>query len=138
MPTPAVPVDTDPIEEEVVAGVEEEDGDNDDPEPEEEEAGAGEPSSSPQPPQMNRFQRRSNVFPNPLGAQMQPFMPQQGGVQVFPGQQEEPEAAEEGQEVAPGNPFGVPAGSTTTPGVVTPVPQPTPGSTNPRARRPPS
>jgi hypothetical protein len=136
MTAPAMPVQADPVEEEVVAA----DGDemdNDDPEPEEMEEGGGEgePTSAPQqPPQMNRFQRR-NVFPNPMGAQMQPFMPQPGNVQGFPGQQQPSEDAEgaEGGQVTPGNPFGIPAGATSTPGVVTPVPQ-APGG---RPRRPP-
>lgn len=139
-PAPAMPVQADPVEEEVVAA----DGDevdNDDPEPEEEAevgGGEGEPTASPQPPQMNRFQRR-NVFPNPMGAQVQPFMPQQGGTQVYPGQQQQDdsEGPEGGQTVTPGNPFGMPAGATATPGVVTPVPQ-QPGQPGQRPRRPPS
>jgi len=141
MPAPAMPVQAEPVEEEVVAA----DGDevdNDDPEPEEEQevnGGEGEPTAGAQPPQMNRFQRR-NVFPNPMGAQMQqPFVPQQGGVQVFPGQQQQDdgEAAEGEQQATPGNPFGMPAGATATPGVVTPVPQ-QPGQPGQRPRRPPS
>jgi hypothetical protein len=141
MRAPAMPVQAEPVEEEVVVADVEEDGDNDIPEPEEDEGGGeAEPQNTPQSPQMNRFQRR-NVFPNPMGAQMQPFMPQ-GGVPVFPGQQqEEPEGAEDEQVTTPGNPFGIPAGASTTPGVVTPVPQQqqqdTPGS-NRRPRRPPS
>ncbi len=137
MRAPAMPVQAEPVEEEVAVadGDVVEDGDNDDPEPEDEGGGEAEPPAVPQP-QMNRFQRR-NVFPNPMGAQTQPFMPQPGGVQVFPGQQQEDtEGAENGQAPTPGNPFGVPAGASATPGVVTPVPQQPPG-TNPR-RRPPS
>jgi hypothetical protein len=141
MPQPAMPVQAEPVEEEVVAsdGDEDEVDNDEEEEPAEEDEGGGgegEPTSSPQPPQMNRFQRR-NVFPNPMGAQVQPFMPQPGGVQVFPGQQQQQddsEGADGTQQVAPGNPFGIPAGATTTPGVVTPVPQ-QPGT---RPRRPPS
>jgi hypothetical protein len=139
---PAMPVQAEPVEEEVVVA----DGDevDNDQEPEEEPTdeedtgGQGEPSSAPQPPPMNRFQRR-NVFPNPMGgAQVQPFMPQQGGVQVFPGQQQEDsDGSESGQQVTPGNPFGIPAGATSTPGVVTPVPQDQQPGTNRRPRRPP-
>ena len=144
MPAPAMPVQAEPVEEEVVASdgdeVDNDDEADADGEAEEEEdagGGEGEPTSSPQPPQMNRFQRR-NAFPNPMGgAQVQPVMPQQGGVQMFPGQQQQQEESEgaEGTQVAPGNPFGIPAGATTTPGVVTPVPQQQPGT---RPRRPPS
>ena len=65
-----------------------------------------------------RFQRR---FPNPMGTQGQPFVPQQN----YPGA---PNDEGEGQQpagvvVTPQNPFGIPAGASTTPGVVTPVPQ---------------
>lgn len=146
MPQPAMPVQADPVEEEVVASDGDEvdnDTDEEDAEAEEEEevgGGEGEPSSSPQPqaPQMNRFQRR-NVFPNPMGGQVQPFMPQQpGNVQVYPGQQPQQEDSEgaETPEATPGNPFGMPAGATATPGVVTPVPQQQQPGTRPR--RPPS
>jgi hypothetical protein len=142
MPTPAMPVEAEPVEE-IVDVVE--DGDNDEPEPEPEEEiaadeaaseGAGEPTSMPAQPQTNRFQRRT-VFPNPMGAQMQPFMPQ-GAVPVVPGQEQpEDQEAAEGQQPTAGNPFGVPAGATTVPGVVSPVPQPAPGTVTPRTRRPP-
>jgi hypothetical protein len=137
MRAPAMPVQAEPVEEEVAVtdGDVVEDGDNDEPEPEQEEeadGGDAEPPAVAQPPQMNRFQRR-NVFPNPMGAQVQPFTPPQ---QVYPGQQQDDtEGAENGTVVTPGNPFGIPAGATATPGVVTPVPQ-QPG-TNQR-RRPPS
>jgi hypothetical protein len=145
VPAPAMPVQAEPVEE-VVADGDETDNDEEAEDEEEEvvedgEEGAGEPSSMPQQPQMNRFQRRpqGQVFPNPMGAQMQPFMPQQGGVQVFPGQQQPDaeEAPEAGQAATPGNPFGIPAGATTTPGVVTPVPQQDPNAPTPNRRRPP-
>ena len=141
MRAPAMPVQAEPVEEEVaVTDGDVDDGDNDDPEPEpEEETVTTEteaPTNVPQPPPMNRFQRR-NVFPNPMGAQMQPFTPPQ---QVYPGQQQQQqddtEGAENGTVTTPGNPFGIPAGATATPGVVTPVPQQQPGTT--QRRRPPS
>jgi hypothetical protein len=139
MRAPVMPVQAEPVVEEEVAvtdGDVVEDGDNDDPEPEEEAAnGEAEPPAVVQPPQMNRFQRR-NVFPNPMGAQVQPFTPPQ---QVSPGQQQDDdtEGAENGTVTSPGNPFGIPAGATATPGVVTPVPQQQTPGTNQR-RRPPS
>jgi hypothetical protein len=135
MRAPVMPVQAEPVEEEVAVtdGDVVEDGDNDDPEPEEEEVAESEaPPTAPQPPPMNRFQRR-NVFPNPMGAQMQPFTPPQAP--MVPGQQQDDEGTEPGTVTTPGNPFGIPAGATATPGVVTPVPQ-QPG-TNQR-RRPPS
>jgi hypothetical protein len=142
MPAPAMPVQAEPVEEEIVADGDEMDNDDADAdeEAEEEDAsaseGAGEPSSGPAAP-VNRFQRRQ-VYPNPMGAQMQPFMPQRGGVQVFPGQQEEPaDAPEAGEAPSAGNPFGVPAGASTVPGVVSPVPEETPGTNPRRPRRPP-
>jgi hypothetical protein len=74
------------------------------------------------------FQPRRDVFPNPLGAQMQPFNP--GNIQPVPGQQPQ-------QQPDPNTatPFGVTTGGSATPGVVTPVPQPQPGQ--PTTRRPP-
>ncbi len=143
VPAPVMPVQAEPVEEVVAEGDE---TDNDEEAESEEEVvdngeeGAGEPSSVPPQPPVNRFQRRSQgqVFPNPMGAQMQPFMPQQGGVQVLPGQQpaNPEEGTDTGQAPSPGNPFGVPAGASATPGVVTPVPQPDPNAP-PTRRRPP-
>jgi hypothetical protein len=137
MPAPAMPVQAEPVEEEIVADGDEMDND-DEPEAEDVvEEGEGEPASVAQPAQMNRFQRRQ-VFPNPMGAQMQPFMPQRSGVQVVPGQEEETETPEAGEEPSPGNPFGIPAGASTVPGVVSPVPQESQDVPNrPRPRRPP-
>ena len=134
MRAPAMPVQAEPVVEEEVAvtdGDVVEDGDNDDPEPEEETVTTeAEAPPAVHQPQINRFQRR-NVFPNQMGAQVQPFMPPQGTQQ-----QDDSEGAEGGAAATtPGNPFGIPAGATATPGVVTPVPQ-QPG-TNQR-RRPPS
>ena len=68
-------------------------------------------------PQMNpRFQRR---FQNPMGVQGQPYMPPnfpQPQVNDDEGQQQPPAAV----QPMPGNPFGLPPGASTTPGVVTP------------------
>ena len=121
--------------------IEEEDGDNDndndEPEPGADEnanEGVGEAGGTVTPP-AGRFQRPA-FPPNPRGAQMQPF--------VYPGQPtapQQPQQAEDEdgttqQQPATVTPFGVPVGSSTTPGVVTPVPQPQPGQPTPR--RPPS
>jgi hypothetical protein len=140
------PVQAEPAEEII------EDGDNDDPEPEEANDGEGEPSAEAQPqhgnanPNMNpdRFRRRPG-FPNPMGAQAQPFMPQ-GGVQVYPGQPVNvpPQQGQEAQPPTATNPFGVPAGASAQPGVISPVPQQngtqpgqTPTTTPTTTRRPP-
>ena len=66
-------------------------------------------------PRPNRagIPRRPNVFPNPVQPGMPPQMPQGEG-----GQGQPPVTS------SPGNPFGIPAGSSGTPGAVTPVPQP--------------
>ena len=87
-----------------------------------------------QPGMPPRFQRRATVFPNPMGGQPQPqpFVPPN-----VPGMPE-PIDEEQGQEAQPpsaGNPFGVPAGASATPGVVSPVPQP--GTPQTRPPRPP-
>jgi hypothetical protein len=116
MPAQAEPVD------EIV-----EDGDNDEPLPEDE----GGEEVQPQPNMNPRFQRR---FQNPMGVQGQPYMPPnfpQPQVTDDEGQQQPPAAV----QPMPGNPFGLPAGASTTPGVVTPVPQQDPN--NPQQRRPP-
>jgi hypothetical protein len=69
-----------------------------------------------------RFQRRANVFPNPANGQPQPFVPQNipGMPEVSGDEQEQPQDA---QPPTAGNPFGVPAGASATPGVISPVPQ---------------
>jgi len=132
-PAPVQPVPMDTTEEMVQDGDEE---DNDGPEePEAIEEGAGEPSAMP--PNINRFQRRGQVFPNPMGAAPQPFSPQPGPGQVFPAQPVNPSAP--GQLPPPVNtPFGIPAGASTVPGVVTPAPQTptTAAPTRPRTRPP--
>ena len=132
-PMPMQPAQAEPVEE-VVA----DDGDDDteDPEPDEENEGEGEPSSETQQQNMDRFRRRGQVFPNPLGAQMQPFVPQ-GGVQVFPGQPVTGQQPEGAQPPAVNTPFGIPAGASTVPGVVTPVPQAETPTPMPRRTRPP-
>ncbi len=121
MPVPAPePVDTEIIE----------DGDNDVPDPEDE----GGEEEVVQPPITNPRFQRPNVFPNPMGAgQGQPYVPQP---QPFRGddQGQVPGAT----QPTPGNPFGLPAGASSTPGVVTPVPQQDPQQPPPqRPPRPP-
>lgn len=129
MPSAPVMVEPTPVPTEDV--VVEEDGDNDEPEPDAENEGEGEATGAAvqQPQGPGRFMRNNNVFPNPMGAQVQPFMP----VAPQPQQGEDQQGGEQPTAVTP---FGVPAGSSTTPGVVTPVPQPRPGQPTPR--RPPS
>jgi hypothetical protein len=113
------------------------DGDEEDNDVPADEAADQEPPMQGMPP---RFQRRANVFPNPTGAQPQPFVPP--NVPGMPGAtgDEDLEGAE-GQAPSPTNPFGVPPGASTTPGVVTPVPQqpgaPTTVYPGTRPRRPP-
>jgi hypothetical protein len=141
MPAPAMPVQVEPAEEIVDGGgdeqpVEDAEAESEGGEEAGDPGGEEDPANAPQP--ANRFQRRTNVFPNPLGAQMPPFTPPQpAGGQVFPGQQVNPEQPENGEATTttPGNPFGVPAGASTTPGVVTPVPQQDPNGRP--IRRPP-
>jgi hypothetical protein len=69
------------------------------------------------------------MFPNPMGQNP-------GGPPAFPGQPGSEGEQPEGEPPSAGNPFGIPAGASTTPGVVTPVPQPDPNAP-PRPRRPP-
>jgi hypothetical protein len=90
-----------------------------------------------QPGMPQRFQRRANVFPNPNGAQPQPFVPQNipGMPETADDEQEQPQEA---QPPTAGNPFGVPAGASATPGVISPVQQPgTPPTTTYPVTRPP-
>lgn len=110
---------------EPVDGDEVEDVDQDgEAEPEEEEV---EDVEQPQTGMNPRFQRQPGMFPNPMGPQGQPFNPQQG----------------DGDPGGPpptttNNPFGVPAGATSVPGVITPVPQQDPqGQPQQRPPRPP-
>jgi len=78
--------------------------------PEEEEAPVVQPQLRPRPQQR--------VFPGLIpGGQAQPFeIPQDIQEETEPDPQPQPQAV-------PGNPFGLPAGATSRPGVVTPVPQ---------------
>jgi hypothetical protein len=137
VPAPPTPVPAEPEEEEIV-----EDGEEADAEPEEDEepgseAEEGEPSSAPAQQGGNRFQpRRGNYFPNPMSGAQPTAFPQPGTVQAFPGQQPQQEEGE-ATPPTPGNPFGVPAGASTVPGVVTPVPQPTDPNAPQPNRRPP-
>ena len=90
-----------------------------------------EPVVQPQPGVVNRrFQRQP--FPNPMGVQAQPFMPQG----VFPGQPQPVDPDEETPVQQPTTPLNVPPGASTMPGVIAPVPQ-DPQQPNTRPRRPP-
>jgi hypothetical protein len=122
-----------PVETEVI-----EDDDHDEPEPGDPDAaaeGGEEEAVEPQPGANPRFQRRP-TFPNPMGAQGQPFGPQG----VFPGPAQPIQSEDEvplGQPPATG-PLNVPPGASATPGVISPVPQQDPQQpTPPRQRRPP-
>lgn len=110
-------------------------------EPDGDEEDNDEPEDDPgvEPPMQGmpaRFQRRANAFPNPVNGQPQPqpFVPQN-----VPGMPEEmsDENAAQAQPPSAGNPFGVPAGASATPGVISPVPQPTTPTTTTRPPRPP-
>ena len=87
--------------------------------PEEEDVPVVQPVVRPRPQQR--------VFPGLIpGGQAQPFeIPQEVPEEVEPDPAPQP-------QVVPGNPFGLPAGATSRPGVVTPVPQ-RPGQGTPRA-----
>jgi hypothetical protein len=94
--------------------------DNDDPE---DVAEGEEPPMQGLPP---RFQRRANVFPNPMGRQPQPqpfIPPNVPGMPDVTGSEDLEEQHQEAQPPSPANPFGVPAGASATPGVISPVPQ---------------
>jgi hypothetical protein len=123
------PVMAEPAEE-TPLDIVEEDGDNDVPD----EEGGGEVPPQPDP----QYPRRQIAFPNPNGPQPQPFVPQN-----VPGMPQPVDQEGEGTEPAVTNsPFGVPAGASTVPGVVSPVPQPPenqgqPGSQVVRPPRPP-
>jgi hypothetical protein len=80
------------------------------------------------------FQRRP-PFPNPMGAQGQPVMPQG----VFPGPTQPMEDDEEAPVKQPEttSPLNVPPGASTVPGVISPVPQQDPQLAPPRITRPP-
>lgn len=105
------PVQTDVIEDE-----------DNDVEPEPDEEGGAEVVSPPQDGPNRRFQRGPTVFPNPMGGAPQPFVPQPN----FPGNTQPVDEEEQPMpepQVSPSNPFGVPAGASTSPGVISPVPQ---------------
>jgi hypothetical protein len=128
---PAPPAQAEPVEEFVPDGDEEDNDDTAEDPPADVEEGAGEPSSMP-----NRFQRRGQIFQNPMGVQ-QRLMPQPGAVQVFPAQPGTVAQPAQPQPGVPVNtPFGVPAGASTTPGVVTPVPQQQTSPSTPTTRPP--
>lgn len=135
MPTPMpVQVAAEPVEQ--IAEEEEPGGLEPDVDVDEDGEQVAQPQSQPG---MNpRLQRRPG-FPNPMTVQGQPF----GAPSSFPGQQAQPSEDEPVDEnapaqVMPGNPFGtVPAGASTMPGVITPVPQQDPRQPQPRPNRPP-
>jgi hypothetical protein len=101
------------------------DGNEEDNDVADEDAADGQDVTAPVQGMPQRFQRRANVFPNPTGGQQQPqpFVPQNvpGMPETVGDEQEQPQ---DGQQPTPGNPFGVPAGASATPGVISPVPQP--------------
>lgn len=119
-----------PVETEAVEDDDRDEVEQGDPEVADEEA--EQPVVQAQPGVNPRFQRPPNFpIPNPMGA-TQPF-----GPQAFPGA---PRPVDSDDEAAPAqpttNPFNVPAGASSTPGVISPAPQqePQPGT---RPRRPP-
>jgi len=117
-----------------------EDDDNDEPEPGDGEEEVVEQQEPPPPgpvtqPDLSRFPRRPNVLPNPLGGQAAPFVPPTN-LQTFPAQPANVPPQPQGMQPTPMNPFGLPAGASTVPGVVTPVPQ-QPNPNAPPNRRPP-
>lgn len=95
-------------------------------------------SEDPDPPEAvpnQQFQRRP-PFPNPMGAQGQPFMPQNPFPTAQPVQDDE--EAPPGQQPPTTTPLNVPPGASTTPGVISPVPQQDPqGQPVRTTRRPP-
>jgi hypothetical protein len=75
--------------------------------------------------------RRGNFFPTPQG--LQPPQPFNGMPGANPQEQQQGAPA---TTPTPGNPFGLPAGSSPVPGVVMPVPQPQPGQPGQQSRPP--
>jgi hypothetical protein len=136
MPPPVQPVpvpgEPEPVDTEIIP---DEDHDEADVEPEvdgSEEPDPPEAGPNQQFPGPNQpFQR--SPFPNPMGAQQQPFAPQG----AFPGV---PQQDDEGAPVKPTTmPLNVPPGASTVPGVISPAPTPPePPVTRPRTTRPPS
>lgn len=119
---PVMPVETDvDPEEEPETDVPESDA----PEPDVDPSEAEVPTNMPRPPARQFRGANREVFQLPQPFQGQPFnngMPPQG---------EEQTGQQPGVAPAPGNPFGIPAGTSTTPGVVTPVPPQQPGQRRP-------
>jgi hypothetical protein len=123
-PMPAQPPE--PVETEVIA-----DDDHDEP-----DADAVEGSEDPDPPEVvpnPQFQRRP--FPNPMGPQGQPIMPQG----PFTGPPQPMQDDEEAPTKQPPStaPLNVPPGASSTPGVIAPVPQQDPQQVPIRTTRPP-
>jgi hypothetical protein len=92
------------------------------------------PVVNPQPGLNRRFQRPP--FPNPMGVQAQPFMPQGGAF----GQPQPVDPDEETPTPPTPSPLNVPPGASTVPGVISPVPQQQDPQQPPnsRPRRPPA
>jgi hypothetical protein len=129
MPTQPAPepVETEVVEDEDRDQEEEEPGDPGEPEVVEE------PVVQPQPGMNRGGLQRPPHFPNPMGAG-QPFTPQ-----PFPSAPQPVQSDEDGppgQQPATTSPLNVPPGASTTPGVISPVPQ-DPQQPNARPRRPP-
>jgi hypothetical protein len=128
-PMPMQPQPQEPVETEVV-----EDDDHDEADADAAVDGSEDPDP-PEPVPNQQFQRRP-PFPNPMGAQGQPFMPQG----PFPGP---PQPIQDDDETPPGQqpptttPLNVPAGASATPGVISPVPQQEPQVRPIRTTRPP-
>jgi hypothetical protein len=126
-PVPVQPVE--PVETEVIA-----DDDHDEAEPDAAVDGSEDPEP-PEPGPNQQFQQRP-PFPNPMGAQGRPFMPQSPYPTSRPMQDDE-EAAP-GQQPPTTMPLNVPPGASATPGVISPVPQQDPqGQPVRTTRRPP-
>jgi hypothetical protein len=125
---PVMPVETDvDPEEEPETDVPESDAPEPDVDPSEAEVPANMPPQRPPARQFRGANREMFQLPQPF--QAQPFnngVPPQAG--------EEQQTGQPGVAPSPGNPFGLPAGTSATPGVVTPVPPP---QQQPGQRRPP-
>jgi hypothetical protein len=111
-PMPVQPQE--PVETEIA-----QDDDLDEAEPEAGVDGSEDPDP-PEPGPNQQFQRRPQ-FPNPMGAQGQPYVPQG----PYPGAPQTIQDDEDAPNKQPPNttPLNVPPGASTTPGVIAPVPQ---------------
>jgi hypothetical protein len=112
MPVQVQPVE--PVETEIV-----QDDDHDEADPDAGVDGSEEPDP-PEPSPNPQFQRRP--FPNPMGAQGQPFIVPQGAFPGAPQPIQDDEEAPNKQQPST-TPLNVPPGASSTPGVISPVPQ---------------